>query len=742
MASVPYAHSLEGQAETLWEPLEAHLSNVADRAGSFAAAFGSHDWGKLAGLWHDLGKYDPRFQARIRGENIQVEHAGLGAALAAGGGQLGYALAAVIAGHHTGLANVAVQGETTQLPLMQRINSNKAELERLRPLIPPSILNRSFPSLPGHLIPSPENGKDMQSFGRRVDFWTRMLFSALVDADFLATEAFYDATRREAARRFDSLETLQNRLDEFLGRYRVDSPVNEARASVLESCRYAAQSKPGLFSLTVPTGGGKTLSSMAFALCHAIRHGLRRVIVVIPYTSIIEQNAQVYRSVFGEKNVIEHHSNIDEARRLEENREAEVRRRLAAENWDAPIIVTTNVQFFESLFANRPSRCRKLHNIARSVVILDEVQNLPTLFLNATLDAMRELTENYGCSLVLMTATQPALRRRAALPAGLEDVREIIDDPDGLSRALQRVRIHWPDPEAPPTSYAELAESLRAHEQALAIVHLRKDARRLAEHLPSEARLHLSALMCAAHRTEILGRARSRLRNGEPCLLVATQLVEAGVDISFPVVYRALAGLDSLAQAAGRCNREGELRDESGNSIPGDFHVFRAETRPPAGILRMGMETMVSMLREYGTAISFSEVELLEAYFRMLYSKCETDAKGIQTERANLNFATVAQRFQLIEDGYSQPIVVPWSDSDERVTAFRKDPNRETQRALQPYIVQMPERELDTLVRMGAAEMVHESLHVLTSRYRNLYHEEFGLIVDENANSDPEALMA
>jgi len=735
-----YAHSLPGEPEERWEGLEVHLGEVARLAGEFAAHFGSREWGELAGWWHDLGKYSPLFQARIRGENIQVEHAGVGAVLAASGGGLGAALASVIAGHHAGLANVAVQGDTAQLPLRDRLEENRPALELLRTLVPPWLLSRPLPSPPEHLS-SPERTGSQQQFARRIEFWTRLLFSALVDADFLATEAFYDPQRRATARTFDSLDHLSTLLDDHLRRFRADSPVNRIRAAVLEACREAARLEPGLFSLTVPTGGGKTLSSMAFALRHALLYGLRRVIVVIPYTSIIEQNARVYRDVFGERNVIEHHSNIDEAGRLEENREAEIRRRLAAENWDAPIVVTTNVQFFESLFSNRPTRCRKLHNVVRSVVILDEAQNLPANFLNCSLDAMRELTEHYGCSLVLMTATQPALRRRDTFPAGLENIREIIDDPDGLARGLERVRIHLPDPDAPPTNFAELAESLKRHEQALAIVHSRKDARALAQALPAERRLHLSALMCAAHRAEILEDAKARLRSDQRCLLVATQLIEAGVDISFPVVYRALAGLDSLAQAAGRCNREGELRDEAGNPRLGDFHVFRAESLPPRGILRMGLDTMQSLMRQHGSQLSFSDTGLLEAYFRMLYAKCETDAQGIQAERAELNFATVAQRFRLIEDGYSRPVVVPWNDSDARVEAFRRNPTRETQRALQPYLVQIPERELTKLVQLGAVESLNESVHVLTHVFRHLYDREFGLLVDDEANADPAALM-
>ncbi len=736
-----YAHSLPGEPEERWERLEEHLREVGELAGQFAAAFVAREWGELAGRWHDLGKYKPEFQDLIRGAAIQVEHAGVGAAVAASRGGLGQAIAFAVAGHHAGLANNIARGDSPQLALRERLVKNFPELKRLGSTIPADLLDLPIPAAPSHLDPTCVGRNEQERFARRIEFWTRFLFSALVDADFLATEAFYEGGRRGFTMEFASIVELREMLDAHLTRFKGDTPVNAVRAQILDACRAAAPRAPGLFSLTVPTGGGKTLSSLAFALRHAELHRLRRVIVVIPYTSIIEQNAAVYRSVFGAANVIEHHSNIDEAKRHEENSTTELRRRLAAENWDAPIVVTTNVQFFESLFANRPGRCRKLHNIARSVVVLDEAQSLPTDYLNCALDAMRELTGHFGCSMVLMTATQPALKRRDSLPAGLDKVHEIVPDPDHFARALERVRIHWPAAGAAVISYPALAAALLEHVRALAIVHLRRDARVLAQLLPEERRLHLSALMCPAHRSEVLREARTRLVRGGPCLLVATQLIEAGVDISFPVVYRALAGLDSLAQAAGRCNREGELHDAEGNACRGDFHVFRAETRPPPGFLRMGMETMDTLLTEHGGEMTFTDGALLEKYFRMLYAKCEPDRKGVQAERSQLNFATVAERVRLIEDAYSHPVVVPWGDSEPRVAAFQARPNRETQRALQPYLVQIPERELNKLKVLGAVEWVQESVHVLTGVFRHLYDPEFGLVVDEKAAADPAALV-
>lgn len=739
-APTPYAHTVADRPECEWEPLLDHLALTARLARAHAAAFGSADWGELAGWWHDLGKYQPEFQARLRGSREQVDHAFAGAALALSRGETALPLAFGIAGHHAGLANLQVQGDTRQRPLTMRLRAERGQLTALLPLLPPELANRPLPPFPVFLpTGSAVSASGAEQARRRIELWTRFLFSALVDADFLATEAFHDPGKRAPARGFHGITALRRRLDAHLAGFASDGPVNRLRACVLADCRAAAESTPGLFSLTVPTGGGKTLSSMAFALEHAERHGLRRVIVVIPYTSIIEQNARVYRDVFGEGNVVEHHSAVDEAERMRENGEAEVRRRLAAENWDAPVVVTTNVQFFESLFANQPSRCRKLHNVARSVIVLDEAQTIPADFLNCCLDALRELVDVYGCSVVLSTATQPALQRREALPAGLEGVREIVREPGALSQALRRVAVRWPEGEEP-TPYTELAERIAAHRQVLAVVHLRKDARTLAKLFTKGDCLHLSALMCPAHRTAVLDEVRGRLRRRERCRLVATQLIEAGVDVDFPVVYRALAGLDSLAQAAGRCNREGKL-ERDGAPARGEFIVFRAETSPPPGNLRIGLETTVSMLRRYGDRLDFSDAAFLDEYFRSFYAKCRPDAKAVQPERALLNFATVAQKVKLIEDGYQQPVVVPWGEGPGRAEAFRAGPNRATQRALQPYIVQVPEFSLNALRTAGAVEWVHESVYVLTTPFEHLYDEHFGLAVDERADARPEALV-
>lgn len=729
-----YAHSLPDRPEADWEDLEVHLRQVAERAASFAAAFEAAEWGRLAGLWHDLGKFQPKFQERLRGSGASVEHAGIGAALAMEKRKEdGVPLAFAIAGHHAGLADFRSPEEGGRRPLRERLEQNRKPLADLRPLLPPHLTAPDLPRLPDHV----------QDF-RTLELWTRFLFSCLVDADWLATEAFYSpGLRAVVGAGIDEIPVLRQRLDDHLDHLmsglpaeRRSAPVNRRRAEVLDACRTAAELPPGFFSLTVPTGGGKTLSGLAFALRHAERHGLRRVVAAIPFTSIIEQNAAVYRAALGAANVLEHHSGLDPLAAAEVDREAEIRRRLAAENWDAPVVVTTNVQLFESLFAASPSRCRKLHNLARSVLLLDEAQTLPVGYLLPVLDVLRELVRSYGCTVVLTTATQPALARRESLPLGLDAVREIIPDPQALARDLGRVRVAWPAPGAAPLPYEELAREMTAHERVLAVVHRRKDARQLAELLPEEDRFHLSALMCPAHRSERLAEIVRRLKEGGPCRLVATQLIEAGVDVDFPVVYRALGGLDSLAQAAGRCNREGRLPDR------GRVLFFRAETPPPPGLPQRGLEITESLLRERGGAIDLEDPGVYETYFRRLYFQSELDPHGIQPLRQKLCFDTVARKVRLIDSG-STPIIVPWGASGERLEAIRRHgPDRLRLRALQPFVVNLFATSVSQLQNAGALEEIADGIVALAPAFHGLYDSRFGLLLDDDGpRPDPARLI-
>lgn len=729
-----------------WQELSNHLDGVARLAEQFAGAFASSEWGGLAGRWHDLGKYQVEFQQKLRGERKSVEHSGVGAALAfQKDREFGLPLSFAIAAHHTGLADLHATDPDLPTPLIERVYANEPLLKRLPSDVLANEQNCSIPSLPPYLKSSGRS-EDPASLKRRGEFWTRFLFSTLVDADRLDSEAYANPQRAFFRGSFPTMAELCKNIDRFIEEKIQGIPVeargsivNHSRAGVLKSCRCAAAMNPGVFSLMVPTGGGKTLSAMSFALRHAVNHGHRRVIVVIPYTSIIEQNAEEYRRALGQENVIEHHSNIDPVReRIRSGEEGALRRDLACENWNAPVIVTTTVQFFESLFSNRPSQCRKLHNIAKSVIILDEVQTLPPQFLLSIVDALNELVENYGCSVVLSTATPPALAARPHFESGLKDCRSIIADPAGLARRLKRVVYRWPDNDAEPRTWAGLATELRQYLQVLAVVHRRQDARDLAqllqEALPDQYVYHLSALMCPAHRSDVLARIRGALAAGNQCRVVSTQLVEAGVDIDFPVVYRALGGLDSIVQAAGRCNREGKRKS-------GEVVVFRAPTPPPRGTSRRALETTQAILREGDNTIDCDDPAIFERYFRMLYHVENLDAAGIQALRQEFNFARVGRNFRLIEDGFTRCIVVPYGEAEARLDDLRRiGPNRATLRALQPFVVSVYAKAFEKMLLAGALEQAADGIYAVTVPFRKYYNLRFGLTSGDEIYADPEVL--
>ena len=721
-----------------WLPhlLDDHLRGVAALAEGFAAAFDAGDWAKLAGLWHDLGKYRPAFQRYIRGASGydahieapgKVDHSTTGALHAMERMKgLGRILAYLIAGHHAGLPDWQ-SAEAPASSLAYRLKQTDLLTEALAQSPPADILN----------APLPTSNPDRRDHA----LWIRLLFSCLVDADFLDTEQFMAPEKFGLRGQYPPLAELEPRFEAYMAALAAqadDTPVNRMRAVVLDRCRNAAEQTPGLFSLTVPTGGGKTLASLAFALRHARRHGKRRILYVIPYTSIIEQTADVFRSVFGEDAVLEHHSNLD-------SEQETPRSRLACENWDASLIVTTNVQFFESLFAARPSRTRKLHNILDSVVILDEAQLLPPDFLTPVLGAIRELSRHYGISFVLCTATQPALASQRGFDwwfDGLGDVREIVGDTAAvgeLHEQLRRVEVALPADLRAPISWEALAADLEAHPRALCIVDRRDDARLLHGLLPAGT-VHLSGLMCGQHRAEAIAAIKQRLAAGEPLRVVSTQLVEAGVDLDFPVVYRALAGLDSIAQAAGRCNREGRLANL------GRVVVFVPPTEPPKGHLRQARDAgRQLLLRRPPDPLA---PELVNEYFQSLYWRKgaeRLDCKEIMTllknnNRFEFSFRTAAERFQLIPETQT-PVIVRYGDSERllaRLARAGDDLDRKTLRQLQRYVVNIPRRIHQRLLTDGAIEERRPGVYVQVAP---LYDPEIGLRIEQTANYGPDDLI-
>lgn len=699
-----FAHSIEGCPPEKWHLLREHLMTTAHAAENFALVFGGGQWAFLCGLLHDLGKYSLAFQERLRGGR-RVDHSLAGALEGIrfleqrSAGIFSNILAHVISGHHTGLAD-GVAGETGGASLSARLRARDAVLDY-------SAWEQEI-TLPRNVPPFPDfPRKSIEDLSFSLCFWTRMLYSCLVDADFLDTEAAMAPEKASRRGGYPALAVLHKAFDSFMAQKAagaVPGNVSRQRATVLAACREAALWDQGLFSLTVPTGGGKTLSSLAFALKHAARYSLRRIIYVIPYTSIIEQTADVFREALGAElahAVVEHHSGAEEkiAKTAEEADQREGVHTLAFDNWDAPLIVTTAVQFFESLFGARASRCRKLHNIAGSVIVLDEAQTLPTPLFRPCLAAIRELSEVYKASVMLCTATQPVVSTTSWNRNGLENVREIMPDPPALFRALDRVRTEHLGTLDMPT----LAQHLCGQERALCIVNTRAQARDLCQLLRSIAPegltlFHLSTWMCPAHRRAVLGRIRAMLHDPDalPLLVVSTSLVEAGVDLDFPVVCRAIAGVDSIAQAAGRCNREGRLDK-------GHVCVFSLPD-PSRGEMDRRRGATEAVLRE---GLPLLSPEAVKLYFEELHSTVGAeglDAPGILRQmqenaaRGLFPFRSVERDFRFIENRET-PLLIPYNaDAREALDVLRAGKaDRSLYRSLQQWSVGVPERILALL---------------------------------------------
>ena len=698
-----YAHSAQDKLGNLlpdehWQTLQSHSVNVGEMAAEFARVFGAQEIACQTGQLHDLGKYSEAFNRRLHG-GPSVDHATAGAKIAVErwGNAIGKLMAFCIAGHHAGLANGNGEGDNRRT-LKQRLALQfGADIPALDNFWQQEI------KLPETLSPPPLKADAHHPFFSYA-FFTRMLYSCLVDADYLDTEAFYSNLENKASERggYPDLNALQHNFNQFINAFRRriaqaseqteaekrNAALNRLRSEILDHAVEQAAQSQGLFTLTVPTGGGKTFTSMAFALEHAKRHGMRRVIYVIPFTSIIEQNAAEFRKAFGElgeQAVLEHHSTFDDGKL--QNEATKDKLRLASENWDAPIVVTTAVQFFESLFADRSSRCRKLHNIAGSVIILDEAQMLPLNLLLPIMQAIKELAQNYHCSVVMCTATQPAVQAENGFYRGFENVREIAPKPTAL--------------------FDKLAE----HPQMLIIVNNRRHARSLydqAKHL--DGTFHLTTLMCAKHRSQKLDEIRGHLKNGEPCRVIATSLIEAGVDVDFPLVMRAEAGLDSVAQAAGRCNREGKRPSE--NSFVWIFAPEEQWKTPPE------LATQAAVMRL--TADSFSDdllsTQAVAAYFAELYQLkgSELDNKKILKmyndigQSLDFPFQTIADKFRMIES-HMQPLIIPFDvDAENLISSLHHaDHIGGLLRKLQPYTVQIPEKALAALYKAGRIEPIN-----------------------------------
>lgn len=736
------AHTKDGKNyidEKHTQPLKVHLSNVSKYAGEYADSFDAGEVGAALGLIHDIGKYQKDFQDRIRGKRIKVDHATQAAKLLIEElGEMGRLYGMVVSGHHTGLkdsgSGINVGDNTYSSRLNNYIGQEICYKDEI--YFSPNFKNKQL-----------STDKNTKSFS--VATYLKMLFSALVDADWTDTEEYVTDIPRKG---------IKYEIEDINEKLKANMPVNDhtainnIRAEILSQCNEAALDDQGLFTLTVPTGGGKTLSSLSFALEHALRHNLKRIIYVIPYTSIIEQNADVIGKCVGEKYVLQHHSNSSIALKSEDGNESiekriedsvgilteDQRLKWASENWDIPIILTTNVQFFESFFSNMPSKTRKLHNIAESVVIFDEAQMLPRELLSPSMYAISELIRNYKVTAVLCSATQPAIKKYKYEKT---TIKEIIKNPEDLFNKLKRVNYELVGEKTD----EEIVELLQGYGSALCVVNSRRHAHVLYELARSEIGgnvYHLSTLMTAMHRRETLATIKEKLENEEKILVISTSLIEAGVDIDFPVVMRSIAGVDSIIQAGGRANREGKL--DTGKVV-----IF--EPTSEEGKIPKSIQGFVSITKELIASLKEKAFELegIKMYFEMLYkssssdelldSKHILDEFNIQGDYFKLNFETVASKYKIIEDNTKSIVINNKDEIKQLVEEMRQGIfNQETVRKVQQYSVSIYENEYQKLLKENVLEVLRSGYVILNNK--NYYNEDIGLDIytKENKNAAAE----
>ena len=705
-ARLRLAHlSADGQRS---QTVQDHLEGTARLAADFARPFGGESQARLAGLLHDIGKYSDDFQHRLAGGH-KVDHSTAGAQVAFSLHQPEVAFA--VAGHHGGLPDGGGKSDPPDAPTL---------LGRQKKTVPPCDGWHQEISLPEVHRPS------MPRDNFAISFYIRMLYSCLVDADYLDTETFMNGAPvlRGGG---DTMEVLLQRLRDYVAPWwNPTTELNRKRCEILRRCfEQGETASSGLFTLTVPTGGGKTVSSLAFALAHAVACQKRRVIYVIPYTSIIDQTASVFNGILGEKNVLEHHSGSEATLADRDTDGVPDPKVLATENWDAPVIVTTAVQFFESLFASRSSRCRKLHNLADSVVIFDEAQTLPVPFLRPCVAAIGQLVRYYGVTAVLCTATQPALGPLfAELAPGLS-LREIMEGPAGMYDFFRRTSLK----QAGEVTEEELAGQLSAAGQALCVVNRRSTAQQLFGMLPREGRYCLTTLLCPADRKRLLAEIRTRLQTGAPCRVVATSLIEAGVDLDFPAVWREEAGLDSVLQAAGRCNREGR---RSADESP--VTVFRLTGQAVPAMIRPNTEAARTVFRDFSDPAAPQGIRAYFSLFLTLKGQESLDQKRILPgfaqgmEGRMLPFATAAERFRLIESP-AVTVYLALPENQSLIEALRAGAgSRALYRRLGQYGVTVYPQHLQALQAAGAVETLDKDTWILQDAA--LYDRSTGLTLD------------
>ncbi|QTE68077.1 CRISPR-associated helicase Cas3' [Clostridiales bacterium] len=696
--SVGYlAHSATNETPE-GQKLVVHLKNVAHLTGIFCSSFGIKDAGEICGMFHDIGKYSQAFQARLNGSNNKVDHSTAGAFELFKANNIPAAIC--IAGHHGGLTDLGTRNDM-EGTFMARINHAKAgELEEYNAW--------------HQEIESPETFHYPDLTGLDYYYLIRMMFSSLTDADWLDTEAYFSGCSYAIPEA--NMNDLKRKLDLYVEKWwDAKEDINIRRCKILRAAMDAGSWTPGLFSMAVPTGGGKTISSMAFALNHAAVHNKRRIIYVIPYCSILEQTQGVFEEVFGRDQITAHYSGAEYQRG--ENDSDNDKKAFAVENWEAPIILTTAVQFFESLYAAQPGKSRKIHNIANSVIIFDEAQMLPVPLLEACISGICQLVQHFKCSAVLCTATQPAIGPLIKKYAEDAEIRELCPEPEQMYEAFRRV--HYKDEGYLPDE--QLIERVKGTQQVLCVVNSRRQAQSLYSLLETEeGTFHLSTMMTPYDRKEKLRLIRERLKNGETCRVISTSLIEAGVDVDFPVVWRALAGLDSIVQTGGRCNREGKRSAE--NSI---VHVFRTEDKAPK-MLEQNIAATERILRCYE---QIDSPDAIHEYFQfLLYTlkdEKQLDEKGILHDAEKLMFETVARHFRMIE-GAGYTIYIPISEGKALAQRLREEgPSRTILQKLGQYSVSVYHQYFEQLERKGMIDKITDTSGILTDI--SIYSQETGL---------------
>lgn len=710
------------ESDGIEQSLLDHLSGTADKAGCFAEVFNNKEYAITVGMLHDIGKYSLLFQNRIKNNGKRCDHSTAGARVIMKNKYWGKLAAYCIAGHHSGLQNC---GSSTDVGREGTLNGRLA----MDYIIPPFDAYKEEIDESMYIRLDKPNIRPLNKGGFSISFFIRMLYSCLVDADYLDTEFFMKDGKVDRKIEYDFklfYEKLVLKLNSFIE----EGLINKKRKEILNKCLEKSRNKRGLYTLTVPTGGGKTLSSMAFAIKHLLENNMDRIIYVIPYTSIIEQNAKIFKNIFGNESVLEHHCNFD----FNDNDEEYNKQKLSAENWDIPIIVTTNVQFFESLFANKSSRCRKLHNIANSVIVFDEVQMFPTEYLTPCIMAIAELVYNYNSTALLCSATQPALSNR--FPREIKSI-EICENTDELYKVFKRTDVLYRGK----ISSQDLANEINPLKQCLCIVNTRKHALELFRLLEGEGNFHLSTLMCPEHRREVLNEIEHRLKNGLHCCVISTRLIEAGVDVDFPRVYRMIGGLDSILQAAGRCNREGKLVNELKEKIYGEVHVFEPEEKymkkqPPS--FKQEIEITKQIIRQFK---DISSPEAINEYFKRLYHYRGEDGLdnkkiykrfevGAEKLKFNFDFETIAKEFKLIDEN-THHIIIPLNNNAKKLieqlrhAEFYKD----IIRSLQSYTVNVFNHEFNVLLGAGKLTLIRDNIYALSSLAD--YDNKTGLKIEE-----------